>query len=164
MRVSLNLLYFDGMSSDELSKPLPELPEKIAHKGTEVPVRLVGSEPEQRTQGIVRMQHWNDSERTTRAMIRLAIFWGVAIPSVFIPGVHFCLTPALFVGGPIAAWLAYRQHAAVLGGVGSCPHCQEPVVLDKHPDEWPMQATCDACSAVSSVEKAAPESDEQPST
>lgn len=133
--------------------PLPALPEKLADKGTALAVRLVGSGEGRVADGEVRIQHWDDAARTTRALVRLAVFWFLAVATIAIPMLHFCLVPGLFVVGPIAAWLAYRQRSAVLGGVGRCPHCTEPVVIDKHPDEWPMQARCDACGTWSSVER-----------
>ena len=140
------------MSSEETPSNLPALPEKIANRGDPLPVRFVGPE-ERRTEGLVRVQHWDDSQRTTRAVTRLGIFWLLALLSIAIPMLHFCLVPGLFVVGPIAAWLAYRQKSVVLGGVGPCPHCGEPVFVDKHPDEWPIQAQCEACRTWSSVEK-----------
>lgn len=139
---------------------LPPLPEKLAHKGTALPVRLVGSGEGRVAAGVVRLQHWDDGERSTRALVRLGVFWFLAVATIAVPMLHFCLVPGLFVVGPIAAWLAYRQRSAVLGGAGWCPHCSQPVVIDKHPDEWPMQARCDACGSWSSVERADVEASE----
>lgn len=141
------------MSSDSPTPALPDLPEKLAHKGSPLPVRFTGSPPDIPTDGVVRMQYWDEAARTTRAMTRLGLFWVLAIVSIAIPFLHFCLVPGLFVVGPIAAWLAYRSKAVVLGGVGWCPHCAKPVVVEKYPDEWPVQAQCGACGAWSSVEK-----------
>lgn len=141
------------MSSDSPTTPLPELPDKIADKGTALPVRFVGSPPDQPTDGVVRIQYWDESARTTRALTRLGLFWVLAIVSIAIPFLHFCLVPGLFVVGPIAAWLAYRAHAVVLGGVGWCPHCAKPVFVEKYPDEWPIQARCSACDTWASVDK-----------
>lgn len=142
------------MAEDSPSTPpLPALPPKIAGAGVQVSIRATAADCAP-TDGYVRVLEWDDSERTVRAMIRLGVFWALAVVSIAVPFLHFCLVPLLFVAGPFAAWLAYRQKSVVLGGVATCPKCRKPVRVEKGPDEWPGQAQCAGCEAWLSLERA----------
>jgi hypothetical protein len=126
-------------------------------RGSAQPVALVAQAG--RSIGQVRIERWDPSARTLRAVTRLGILWGLAVLSVLLPVVHFVLVPALLITGPISALARYRQRSGVLGGEGTCPACSAPLEIAAGADEWPIDEVCKSCGAQVRVEKAADASD-----
>lgn len=73
----------------------------------------------------VRLRSWTSGERRIRALRAWAVCWGLAVPAVFLPVLHFVLVPSLLVAGPIAGLLRLREEQTVLGASGACPACGE---------------------------------------
>jgi hypothetical protein len=105
-----------------------------------------------RTTGEVRIARHSGMTRLRRAMKTLALFWCLAIVSVFVPVAHFVLVPGLLLAGPIAALVVARQRNAVLGGHGVCPACGESLVIGAGSDAWPLYEVCSHCRAQVRIE------------
>ncbi len=106
-----------------------------------------------RTPATVYIQTWSRSQRQMRALKALGIWWGVAIISVLVPIAHFILVPLFFLVGLIAPIFAYFRESIVLGGIGTCPICEEPFEIVRSLDIWPLTDICSHCHNHVTVEK-----------
>ncbi|MGZ3690219.1 MAG: hypothetical protein ACXVAX_01875 [Pseudobdellovibrio sp.] len=55
---------------------------------------------------------------------KLALFWGLAICSVFIPVLHFVLVPSFLIVGVVAFMKQYKNTHLIKGGIYICPECK----------------------------------------
>lgn len=99
-------------------------------------------------QGVVLRTMYETSDRLVRAGVRLLGFWAAAVVSVFIPLAHFVLVPAFFIAGIVMAISAYRTEQALNESKGSCPVCQQEVVIPLEAnDQLPKWTYCPDCNA-----------------
>lgn len=89
---------------------------------TEVPATLgvFGAPPAPATARVARQ---SPSDRVRRVLGALGIFWGLAVPAVFMPVAHFILVPSLVLVGVVTAVLRSREDVRLLGARGRCPRC-----------------------------------------
>ncbi len=90
---------------------------------------------------------YSPSERSRRAGKLLAICWGVALITLFIPFAHFFLVPIFLIAGPIAAYSRYNLTKATERATGICPVCQQEITISLDPtDKIPKHTYCPACN------------------
>lgn len=109
---------------------------------------------ERRSDGLVYIQTFNQTQRTQVAMRKLGLFWGLAILSVLIPVFHFILVPLFFCLGFFFAHKGYKSEGQVLSGSTTCPHCHAEVTVKKAELNWPITEICQGCARVVRMEKA----------
>lgn len=108
------------------------------------------------TPGEVRIQIWDKKARLKRATKFWGAFWLMALVSVFIPGLHFILVPALLIIGPMIAWTIYQQDRVILGGEGKCPDCGATLQIARAQDHWPLSDLCTQCYRTVKIQKRMP--------
>lgn len=91
--------------------------------------RLTGYS-DQRTEATVRIRSFDRAGRMKRAAAGLALWWGAAIASVFIPVAHFFLVPGFFLFGVFTAVHRLRTPNIVVAAHGTCPDCGVDQDLD----------------------------------
>ena len=101
----------------------------------------------QTTPGSMQSTHYDHSECVKRALLKLGLFWLLALASIPIIFAHWVLVPGFFIAGP---WMAYRtfQVKYTRNHVrGSCPVCQEDVEIKlEGRDELPRWTYCPRCN------------------
>ncbi len=99
------------------------------------------------TAGEATVVHFDGGERMARAGKGLAMAWGAALASVFIPVAHFLLVPGLFLAGLVVFVKRMRRKVVVDTVRGACPDCNHDQSFDTAND-WclPMDLTCANCS------------------
>lgn len=111
------------------------------------PVHIKGNE-NQVTSGELQTTHYDHGECVKRALMKLGLFWLLALGSIPIIFAHWVLVPGFFIAGP---WMAYRafQVKYTRNHVrGSCPACQEDVEIKLEAgDELPRWTYCPRCNA-----------------
>jgi hypothetical protein len=102
---------------------------------------------EKPTDAIVRLARFDRPARTRRAMNAVAIFWGAALVSIFIPVAHFFLVPGFFIYGIVAARQRLRTEVAALSAEGTCPDCGFAQHFQLS-GQWspPVETSCRQCS------------------
>jgi hypothetical protein len=75
------------------------------------------------TPAVARLLTQTARDRALRVLAALGIFWGLAIPAVFMPVAHFILVPTLLLTGIAVAALRAREGVRLLGARGRCPRC-----------------------------------------
>ncbi len=98
------------------------------------------------TAGEATVVHFDRAERVARAGKGLAMAWGAALASVFIPVAHFLLVPGFLLTG-LAVFVKRTRRRAVVDTVrGSCPDCRHEQAFDTS-SVWhlPMHLTCANC-------------------
>jgi hypothetical protein len=104
--------------------------------------------------GKVRVESWDKSERTKRAIKTWAGGWGLAVASVFLPGAHFILVPTFLIATPFVAYFVSKQNSVILGGESVCPYCDKPFKIEKGPQKWPLEDVCTFCQNHVIIERA----------
>ena len=122
---------------------------RVRGSASPVEVRSRNAAPAHR--GEIFVEALSDKARAVRSAKGLAIAWGLAVVSVFIPIANFVLVPAFLIAGPIVAHWRYRQAAVRLGGVAKCPDCGAALRISGGPATWPLHEGCTACGAVVDV-------------
>jgi hypothetical protein len=110
-----------------------------------LPVSLASPGKSKVTLGEIQFQEWDAQMRMRRALKIWGTCWGIAVVTVFIPGMHFILVPSFLLGGPIAAYRVYQQTSTVLGGTGVCPSCGQEFKIARSKPKWPINDVCDHC-------------------
>ena len=99
------------------------------------------------TSGSLQTSHYDHSECVKRGLLKLCLFWLLALASIPIIFAHWVLVPGFLFAGP---WMAYRtfQVKYTRNHVrGSCPVCQEDVEIKLEArDELPKWTYCPRCS------------------
>jgi hypothetical protein len=88
----------------------------------DVPATLAvfGAPPAPATARVARQ---GPADRMRRVLTALGVFWGLAVPAVFMPVAHFILVPTLLLTGVVVAVLRSREDVRLLGAHGRCPRC-----------------------------------------
>jgi hypothetical protein len=110
-----------------------------------ISVKIRNPRNENSADGNIQVQFWDKKERNIRALKFWGICWGLALVSIFIPMLHFVLVPGFILAGPIVWFFVLGQESAVLGGEGTCPHCQAAFKIAKSAYKFPMSDVCNAC-------------------
>ena len=99
------------------------------------------------TAGEATVVHFDGRERMARAGKGLAMAWGAALVSVFIPVAHFLLVPGFFLAGLVVFVKKMRRSVVVDSVHGTCPDCKHEQAFDASTG-WhlPMHLTCANCS------------------
>jgi len=98
------------------------------------------------TDASIRIRSFDRAERLRRAATGLAIWWGAAIASVFIPVAHFFLVPGFFLFGLFAAARRLRTPDIIAAAHGTCPDCGAEQDLDiLGPWSESRDVTCREC-------------------
>lgn len=118
----------------------------------EVPIMMSDDAREKSSLGIARVETWEQPERLQRALKIGGILFGLAVLSVFLPGLHWILVPSLLLATPIVAWKTYSQESVVMGGGGPCPKCGAEFQLARAKNVFPMNDLCTKCSSNVRVE------------
>jgi hypothetical protein len=99
------------------------------------------------TTGSLQTTHYDHGECVKRALLKLGLFWLLALVSSPIIIVHFVLVPGFLIAGP---WMAYRtfQTTYTRNHVqGQCPECKEDVEIKMEArDELPKWTYCPRCN------------------
>ncbi len=98
------------------------------------------------TAGEATVVHFDRAERMARAGKGLAMAWGAALVSLFIPVAHFLLVPGFFLAGLVVFAKRMRRGVVVDSVHGTCPDCNHEQPFDVSSD-WrlPMHLTCANC-------------------
>ena len=95
----------------------------------------------------LQMTFYGDKDRLKRALMRLGLFWLLAIGSIPIIFAHWVLVPGFFIAGPLAAIMVYRIEQAVDHASGQCPTCKEQITIKLEPkDTLPKWTYCPSCN------------------
>ena len=119
---------------------------ELGSEGESIAVSVLEREGRTAT-GTVSMRRLDKPTRTKRAMIALAICWGLALVSLPIMFLHFFLVPLFAILGPILFVMRMKQESTVLGAKVECPACGKPNSLGKQAAGWPLLASCESCGA-----------------
>ena len=99
------------------------------------------------TTGSLQTTHYDHSECVKRALLKLGLFWLLALASIPIIFAHWVLVPGFFIAGP---WMAYRtfQVKYKYNHVqGQCPACKEDAEIKMEArDDLPKWTYCPRCN------------------
>ena len=97
--------------------------------------------------GSLQTTHYDHNECVKRGLMKLGLFWLLALGSLPIIFAHWVLVPGFFIAGP---WMGYRTFQAkyTRNDVrGDCPVCQEEVEIKMEArDELPKWTYCPSCN------------------
>ena len=87
--------------------------------------------------------------RLGRALVGLAVGWGLALVSLAVPLAHFLLVPAFVALGLILFIQRIRLRQSASNAYGKCPDCAEEQGFDL-PARWqlPARTACRRCQRV----------------
>jgi len=97
--------------------------------------------------GCLQTTHYDHNECVKRGLMKLGLFWLLALGSLPIIFAHWVLVPGFFIAGP---WMGYRTFQAKYTRnhvQGDCPVCQEKVEIKMEArDELPKWTYCPSCN------------------
>jgi len=97
--------------------------------------------------GVLYSQRFTPRECWQRALKMLAITWLLAAISLFIPMIHFVLSPLLFIAGPLLAWRLYNLTQQTLAAAGECPLCHQAIRIELEArTQMPHWNLCPRCN------------------
>lgn len=100
------------------------------------------------TAGHMQTTWFDRTDCVKRALLKLGLFWLLAVGSLPIIFAHWVLVPGFFLAGP---WMAYRTYKITHRRdhvCGECPACQEQITIKlEAKDELPKWTYCPACNA-----------------
>lgn len=111
------------------------------------PIRFIDKH-QRATDAHLQTTLYDSADRIKRALLKLGLFWLLAIASIPIIFAHWVLVPGFFLAGPFMAWRTYqikqvRNHAS-----GPCPICAETVEIKLEAgDTLPKWSYCPTCNA-----------------
>jgi hypothetical protein len=118
-------------------------------------IKLTCTVDDLKTEGWADRRPLDHSERFARAGRIFAVFFGIALLTVFVPVLHFILPPLLLLTGSVLAAGEYSGKGEVLGGEITCPNCGKKMTLPRETEEWPRTRRCDGCSFTLKIEPGA---------
>lgn len=77
---------------------------------------------------------------------KLGFFWAISLFCIFIPVLHFFLTPIFFLVGILAFLTQYRNTHFIKELHVACPSCQQNLILKKFYFSEDKKITCDHCA------------------
>lgn len=97
--------------------------------------------------GQLHRQLFNSRDRLRRSATAWLICWGLAVLSVPIIFAHWVLVPGFIIAGPFVAYRYYHIMAVPQKITGTCPSCQEALVLKlETSDKLPTWRYCSNCN------------------
>jgi hypothetical protein len=112
-----------------------------------IPVAIKANDA-QSALGEMQTTRFDHSDCLKRALLKLGLFWLLAVGSLPIIFAHWVLVPGFFLAGP---WMAYRTFKITHrrdSVSGDCPTCKESIVIKlEATDELPKWTYCPACNA-----------------
>lgn len=84
---------------------------------------------------------------TMRGLKKLALFWMLALLSVFVPVAHFVLVPAFFLVGIFVFAHQLKFTHFVKEGVWDCPSCDEEMKVSNFYFRNGQRVYCDHCNS-----------------
>lgn len=92
--------------------------------------------------------HYTQQERLRRALLRLGLFWLLALGSIPIVIAHWVLVPGFFLAGPWVGYRTYQLSSAHNLVTGPCPACNKDIDIALEARETlPKWSYCPDCKA-----------------
>ena len=102
---------------------------------------------EKSTDAELQITQYNDQDRLKRALLKLGLFWLLAVGSIPIIFAHWVLVPGFFIAGPFMAIAAYKTSEVRDHARGVCPTCEEQIqVKFDTNDVVPRWTYCPKCN------------------
>lgn len=99
------------------------------------------------TPASLQTTEYNDKDRLKRALMRLGLFWLLAIASLPIIFAHWVLVPGFIIAGPVIAVMVYRTKETKDHATGLCPTCNESISIKlEAKDVIPKWTYCPKCN------------------
>lgn len=108
-------------------------------------ITLECQENDKVTTGSAIRRDLTSGERLLRSFRSIAIFWIVALLSVFVPVLHFILVPLFIILGIVFGIMTFLQSSLILSGTVLCPSCKAEVQLVPNAESWPREQRCTSC-------------------
>ena len=99
------------------------------------------------TAGLITHVVWTESERFKNAFKTLGMWLLFTFLSVFVPLLHFVLTPALLVASFVLAINAFGEKERNLGGKAECTRCHKETIVQPSRQFERVVNNCEACGA-----------------
>jgi hypothetical protein len=100
------------------------------------------------TTGQMQTTWFDQRDCVKRGLLKLGLFWLLAVGSLPIIFAHWVLVPGFFLAGP---WMAYRTYKIGYRRdhvTGDCPACKANITIKlEAKDELPKWAYCPGCNA-----------------
>lgn len=106
------------------------------------------------TTGWVKRRDLSKGERMVRGGKIFAVFFWVALLTVFVPILHLILPPLALIVGSILAFNEYAATGEMLEGEVTCPNCKKVMTLPHEGEEWPRVQRCSGCSFTLTIDRA----------
>lgn len=91
---------------------------------------------------------FDSRDRTKRALLKLGLFWLLAVASIPIIFAHWVLVPGFFLAGPWMAWRTYQLESILNHAEGDCPSCGNAIRIKlESGDQLPKWTYCPDCNA-----------------
>jgi hypothetical protein len=114
---------------------------------TTTPVQIQDNSGEHTVSGIFHTTHFDQSDCLKRALMKLGLFWLLALGSLFIIFAHWVLVPGFFLAGPFMAYRTYQTKSTPTDIQGDCPVCNKAMDLKLEPkDVLPKWTYCPHCN------------------
>lgn len=97
------------------------------------------------TKGRALVEDLELRERFKRASLRGATFFGIAFVGIFVPFLHFVITPAFAIVGIVAFVMTIRQEKIVPFITGDCPSCGAKIEFRRHKFGVVLKDVCPSC-------------------
>ncbi|MDH4042900.1 MAG: hypothetical protein OEY20_08685 [Gemmatimonadota bacterium] len=81
-------------------------------------------------EALLQLRSFDSPARVKRAVAALAVWWGAAFLSLFIPVAHFLLVPGFLMFGLVTFVRRLKTSAVVVKARGICPDCGAEQDLD----------------------------------
>lgn len=92
--------------------------------------------------------YYSQAEAAMRGVKTLVICWVVGLICVFVPVLHFVLTPAAILAGPVAGILVYirtQKLPKLVDGKTQCGHCKAETAFNFQHQKPPFYDSCKSC-------------------
>lgn len=111
------------------------------------PVQIQNND-EHSVPGVLRTTHFDQRDCLKRALLKLGLFWLLALGSLPIIFAHWVLVPGFFLAGPFMAYRTYQTKSMPNNIEGDCPTCQKAMNLKlEAKDVLPKWTYCPHCNA-----------------
>ena len=102
----------------------------------------------QMASGTLQTTHYDHGDCVKRALMKLGLFWLLALGSLPIIFAHWVLVPGFFIAGPLMAYRTYQVKYTRNRVQGICPvHKGDVEIKMEARDELPKWTYCPHCNA-----------------
>lgn len=98
--------------------------------------------------GTAEIHSFSPQAVLAKSLKMLALFWGIALLSVFLPVVHFVLVPLFFILGMVFAFRARKLRFEIVSGEVLCPNCKAQVTIKNASCAVDHKDICQSCASV----------------